>query len=175
MSDTSSPATTCINCGDELPAERVELGYRYCTKAPCQARHHRGLTVTTVGVNKSADAVIVADPDEVRRRGEVGEFAKKDTGIGLDYRSPTGVPTGRRPRAAPPGPTQPSRAQPAPRRPWTPEQEKIVRLYHDMGLSPRQIVARARENAPRLQLTEPLVVRIMSALPRRRGRPPGGR
>ena len=141
MSDTSTSFSTCINCGEELPAERVELGYRYCTKDPCQARYHRGLTVTTVGVNKSADAVIVADPDEIRRRGEVGEFAKKDTGIGLDYRSPTGVRTER----------------------------KIVRLYHDMGLSPRQIVARARENAPRLQLTEPLVVKIMSSLPRPQG------
>jgi len=165
MSDTSTSFSTCINCGEELPAERVELGYRYCTKDPCQARYHRGLTVTTVGVNKSADAVIVADPDEIRRRGEVGEFAKKDTGIGLDYRSPTGVRTERRPRAAAP----PRRAQPAPRRPWTPQQEKIVRLYHDMGLSPRQIVARARENAPRLQLTEPLVVKIMSSLPRPQG------
>jgi hypothetical protein len=167
MSDTSNPVSTCITCGDELPAERVELGYPYCTKGPCQARHHRGLTVTTVGVNKSADAVIVADPDEIRRRGEVGEFAKKDTGIGLDYRSPTGVPAGRRARVAPPRP-----APPAPRRAWTPQQEKIVRLYHDMGLSPRQIVARARENAPRLQLTEPLVVRILSSLPDRQGRRP---
>lgn len=170
MSDTSSTFSTCLNCGDELATERAELGYRYCTKDPCQARYHRGLTVTTVGVNKSADAVIVADPDEIRRRGEVGEFAKKDTGIGLDYRSPTGVrperPVRVTPRRAPP---------PPPRRPWTPQQEKIVRLYHDMGLSPRQIVARAQQNAPRLRLTEPLVVRILSSLPRTKGRANPGR
>jgi hypothetical protein len=160
MSDTFSTPPTCIGCGVELPEERAELGYRYCTKDSCQALYHRGLTVTTVGVNKSADAVIVADPEEIRRRGEVGEFTKKDTGIGLDYRAPTGVPTARHARP------QQRRVQPAPQRPWTADQEKIVRLYHGMGLSPRRIVARARENAPRLRLTEALVVKILSSPPR---------
>ena len=76
----------CVECGDVLNDERAGLGYRYCTKVGCQAVHHRGLTITTVGVNKSADSVVVADPDEVRRRGEAGEFGKKDTALGLDYR-----------------------------------------------------------------------------------------
>ena len=90
----------CVECADELSDERVELGYRYCTKAACQAVHHRGLRITTVGVNKSADNLVVADADEVRRRGEAGEFGKKDTALGLDYRrGPTpgrsrGVPGG---------------------------------------------------------------------------------
>ena len=165
MSNTSSAALTCIGCGDELPGERAELGYRYCTKESCQALYHRGLTVTAVGLNKSAETFVIADADEIRRRGEAGEFTKKDTGVGLDYRPPSSAPA-----PAAPGPRVPRqrRAQPAPqRRPWTREQEKIVRLYHDMGMSPRQIVARARENAPRLGLTETLVVRIMSSLPRR--------
>ncbi|WP_433557168.1 hypothetical protein ACQPWY_35635 [Pseudonocardia xinjiangensis] len=116
-------------------------------------------------MNKSAEAFVVADADEIRRRGESGEFTKKDTGVGLDYRPPN-----TRPAPAAPGPRVPEqrRARPAPqRRPWTPEQEKVVRLYHDMGLSPRQIVARARENTPRLGLTDALVVKILSSLPRR--------
>ena len=93
---------TCVECGDALPDERAELGYDYCTKAACQAVRRRGLTITTVGVNKSADAVIVADPDEVRRRGEAGEFGKKDTALGMDYRR--GVPAGaRRTATAPEG------------------------------------------------------------------------
>ena len=71
---------TCVECGDGLPDERAELGYAYCTKAACQAVRRRGLTITTIGVNKSADAVIVADPDEVRRRGEAGEFGKAEFG-----------------------------------------------------------------------------------------------
>jgi hypothetical protein len=159
---TSSEAITCIGCGEELPEERAELGYRYCTKESCQAQYHRGLAVTAIGLNKSAETFVVADPAEIRRRGEAGEFTKKDAGVGLDYRRPTGAPAAPRSR----GPQQ-KRAQPAPRRPWSPEQEKITRLYHDMGLSPRQIVARARQNAPRLQLTEALVITIMSSLPRR--------
>jgi hypothetical protein len=50
---------------------------------------------------------------------------------------------------------------------WTPQQEKLVRLYHDMGLSPRQIAERAGQNAPRLGVTERLVVQILSSPPRR--------
>jgi hypothetical protein len=143
-----------------LSTERAELGYTYCTKPDCQAVRHRGLTITTVGVNKSADAVIVADPDEIRRRGEAGEFGKKDTALGVDYRhsGPAGARTTPRRRA-------PARSPGGPR--WTPQQEKLVRLYHDMGLSPRQIAERARQNAPRLGVTERLVVQILSSLPRR--------
>lgn len=151
---------TCVECGDALPDERAELGYTYCTETACQALHHRGLAITTVGVNKSADAVIVADPDEVRRRGEAGEFGKKDTALGVDYRR--GVRAGARRTAPRPVPPR----SPAGGR-WTSVQEKLVRLYHDMGLSPRQIAERARQNAPRLGVTERLAVQILSSLPRR--------
>jgi hypothetical protein len=165
VEDTTTRIVRCVECGDGLPAERVELGYTYCTKDACQARHHRGLTVTTVGVNKSADAVIVADRDELRRRGEAGEFARKDTGLGLDYRPVGGGRAAARPSRAV-RPATPGRTAPARR--WTPQQEKLVRIYHDMGLSPRQIAQRARENAPRLGITERLAVQILSApAPRR--------
>src|SRR3954454_18918357 len=150
----------CIECGDELPAERATLGYAYCTKDACQAVHHRGLTVTTIGVNKSADSVVVADADEVRRRGEAGEFGRKDTGLGLGYR---GIGTGRE-RVARRSPVP--LAAPARHR-WTAQQEKVVRLYHDMGLSPRQIAERAGRQTPRLGITERLAVQILSAAPRR--------
>ena len=145
----------CVECGDELTAERAELGYRYCTKPACQAVHHRGLEITTVGVNKSADSIVVADGDEIRRRGEAGEFGRKDTALGLDHRRVTSASPAVRRRPAP------ARAPQRPR--WTPQQEKIVRLYHDMGLSPRQIAERARQNAPRLGITERLAVQILSA------------
>lgn len=155
----------CIECGDELVEERAQLGYRYCTKAQCQAVHYRGVAITAVGVNKSADSFIVADEAEIRRRGEAGELARKDAALGLDYRV----------RSTPPAAAAPAtRAAliPEPRptpmgRPWTAEQEKIVRLYHGMGLNPRQIADRARENTPRLRITERLATQIMSALPRR--------
>jgi hypothetical protein len=147
----------CAECGDELSSERVELGYTYCTKPTCQAVHHRGLTITTVGVNKSADSILVADGDEIRRRGEAGEFGKKDTGLDLNYRAGRPVPPQRAARRSPAPTRSPDRGR------WTPQQEKIVRLYHDMGLSPRQIADRARRNAPRLGITERLAVQILSA------------
>src|SRR6185437_14245342 len=109
----------------------------------CQAKRHRGLVVTTVGMNKSGDTVLVGDAAEIRERGEAGEFARKDTGLGLDYR-----PLGAGARAVRRAP------QPTPRRrtarAWTAGQERLVRVYHDMGLNPRQIAERARESAPRV-------------------------
>ena len=150
----------CIECGDELLAERAELGYQYCTKKQCQVKHHQGLTITAIGVNKSADTFIVGDQEDIRRRAEAGEFAKKDSGLGINYRTPTAeIPSPRRaPSAAP-------NRRVASRRPWTPEQEKIVRLYHEMGLTPWQIAERARENTPRLGITENLAVEIICSLP----------
>jgi hypothetical protein len=149
-----------VECGAELPGERAELGYVYCTRDACQKKHFRGLRVTVVGTNKGAETIVTGDADEVRRRGEAGELTTKDTGLGLDYRSPNAAEP--RPRPAPrPAPRRPAR------RPWTEQQEKLVRLYHDMGLSPGQIAERARQTAPRLAITEHLAVRILSAPPRR--------
>jgi hypothetical protein len=148
----------CVGCGEELLEERAELGYRYCLRPACQEEYRRGPEVTAVGVNKSGESFVVAEPDEVRRRAEAGEFAAKNAAV-----PPTpgaGVPAPRRPQPAP------RRPAPAPVRPWTAQQEKLVRLYHDMGLSPRQIVDRCRESAPRLRVDERLVVKILSA-PRR--------
>ena len=159
MVETTNEVVCCVECGDELLAERAELGYTYCTKDACQAKRHRGLVVTTVGMNKSGDTVVVGDLGEIRERGEAGEFARKDTGLGLDYR-----PLGAGSRAVQRPPQSPPRRPAA--RAWTAEQERLVRIYHDMGLNPRQIAERARESAPRLAITESLAVRILSA-PRR--------
>jgi hypothetical protein len=153
-------AVRCVECDDQLSNERAELGYRYCTKPECQAVHHRGLVITTVGVNKSADSIVVGADDEIRRRGEAGEFGRKDSGLGLDYR---GSATGRTDRNRRLDPPRPAHARSPDRARWTPQQEKLVRLYHEMGLSPRRIVERAQQNAPRLGITERLVVQILSA------------
>jgi hypothetical protein len=156
---------TCIECGDTLPEERAALGYRYCTKKPCQALHHRGVAITAIGVNKSADHFIIADADEIRRRGEAGEFSKKDTSLGLDH-GPR-IPASAAPVLHPGEARNPAPRRAPIRRPWSSQQEKIVRLYHDMGLSPREIVARAQQNTPLLRITEGLVIKILSAPTRR--------
>jgi hypothetical protein len=156
-------AVACIECGEELLVERAELGYEYCTEEQCQAKHHQGLTITAIGVNKSADAFIIGDPEELRRRAEAGEFGKKDSGLGVNYRSPQ--PGGETPSAA--RTSGPATRKARPPRPWSRQQEKIVRLYNGMGLTPRQIVERARENTPQLGITESLVTKIICSPPRR--------
>lgn len=162
--ETTTEVVRCVECGDELLAERAELGYTYCTKDACQARHHRGLVVTTIGMNKSGDTVVVGDAAEIRKRGEAGELTRKDTGLGLDYRPLHAGPREVRRTPPPAPPPSPPRRRTA--RAWTAEQERLVRVYHDMGLNPRQIAERARDSAPRLAITESLAVRILSA-PRR--------
>lgn len=149
-------STHCIGCGVVLDAERAELGYTYCTAPACQAEYRRGPTVTAVAVNKSGDAFRVAEPAEIAARAAAGEFATKNTGLGTVHETTPRIPAPRRPRrqARPVRAATPS---------WTPAQENIVRLYADMGLSPRQIVERARQNTPRLGVTETLAVRILSS------------
>ncbi|MGH3785447.1 MAG: hypothetical protein ACRDRG_02585 [Pseudonocardiaceae bacterium] len=155
-------AAKCIECGDELLYERAELGYQYCTKKQCQAKHHKGLTITAIGVNKSADTFIIGDQEEIKKRAEAGEFGKKDSGLGVNYRSERTAPEvpSKKPRRN----DSVTRRAPA-RRPWTREQEKIVRLYNGMGLTPRQIVERARKNTPGLGITEALATKIICSPP----------
>jgi hypothetical protein len=147
----------CVECGDQLPEERARLGYEYCLKQACHDARFEGVKITAIGVNKSSDVLIVADDEDLRRRADAGELSRKDTGLGIDYRT----------HAAEERPStralRPAHRQPASRRPWTSQQEKIVRLYHEMGLTPAQIVERARQNTPRLAITRGLVVRILSA------------
>lgn len=158
----------CIECGAALGEERAELGYRYCTKKACQAKHRQGPTITAVAVNKSGDSFLVADPDEIDTRAAAGEFGTKNATLGLDHRrapSPAASAVG----STTPRPT-PARSAPrrvSARRGWSPAQENIVRLYGDMGLSPRQIAERAHKNTPRLGVTESLAATILTT-PRRR-------
>jgi hypothetical protein len=154
--------SNCIGCGRELSAERAELGYTYCTAPACQAEYRRGPTVTAVAVNKSGDAFRVAEPDEIAARAAAGEFATKNTGLGTEHVATPAAPRVPAPRRSTERRRPARTAAPS----WTPAQEKIIRLYADMGLSPRRIAERARENTPRLGVTEALAVRVLSA-PRR--------
>ena len=146
--------------------ERVELGYDYCTEPMCQKKRHRGLKVTTVGVHKSADTLVIGDDREIVRRGESGEFTARDPRLGLDYRET--APTQHRPRpgvsrSTVPRPAVPTAHRtPTGRRSWSRTQEDMVRLYHDMGLRPDEIVERARRNNPRLGITRQLVLAVLA-------------
>jgi cell pole-organizing protein PopZ len=50
----------CVTCRTQLHPERAEK-YDYCTKADCQAKNARSLTIAAVGVNKAADQFVILD------------------------------------------------------------------------------------------------------------------
>jgi hypothetical protein len=154
----SEATVTCTECGEQLLAERAALGYDYCTKPDCQKKRYRGPKVTAIGVNKSADVFLVADDAEIARRGESGEFGKKNTNLGIGYR-------GALPTVSPPATSRfvhpPARSAARPRH-WSRQQEQVVRLYHAMGCNPRQILERAARNNPRLGITATLIKDILA-------------
>lgn len=161
---------TCTECGEQLLAERAALGYDYCTSPVCQKKRYRGPKVTVIGVNKSADVFLVADDAEIARRGESGEFGKKNTNLGIGYRGAgPEVPPPAAPRVVHPPVLHPPGLPAALRRRWSSQQEKVVRLYHDMGCNPMQILERAGANNPRLGITAALIRDIL-ATPERRSR-----
>jgi hypothetical protein len=49
---------SCRNCGEAVAAERVKLGYDYCTRRECVAVCLRGPEVVAVGVNKAAEQYV---------------------------------------------------------------------------------------------------------------------
>jgi hypothetical protein len=51
----------CRNCGESLSAERVELGYDYCTEQPCVDECLKGLDVVAVHVNKASDQYVLRE------------------------------------------------------------------------------------------------------------------
>jgi hypothetical protein len=49
----------CKNCGSDVTAERVELGYDYCTVPACVAACLKALDVVAVHVNKASDQYVL--------------------------------------------------------------------------------------------------------------------
>ena len=49
----------CKNCGGEVPAERAELGYDYCTEPNCVEACLEGLDLVAVHVNKASDQYVL--------------------------------------------------------------------------------------------------------------------
>jgi hypothetical protein len=113
-------------------------------------------------VNKSADVFLVADDAEIARRGESGEFGKKNTSLGIGYRGAVPLSGPPVPPPAAPRAVHPPALPAALRRRWSSQQEKVVRLYHDMGCNPMQILQRAARNNPRLGITATLIRDILA-------------
>ncbi|WP_243789025.1 hypothetical protein [Saccharopolyspora gloriosae] len=149
----------CTSCGDELPADRSEWGYDYCVKADCVEQNFTGVRLVEVAVNKSASQLVAAgdDIDEVLEKTRNGDYAKKNTTLGAANRGngPVHPRPARSPRTASPAP--PARAKR-----WTPQQEKIVKVFNEMGLRPREMMQRA----PHLGLSVDLITEIVCSIKR---------
>jgi len=159
---------TCVTCGDDLHPERAEK-YDYCTGPECQKQNRTGLTMVSVGVNKSADQFLVLDE---RAREELAGGRHHDTrraSFGPRTPSPAraagaGAGAGAEPAGSSPAPAELARKRartPKPRRSWTGSQERLALLYNEQGLRPDEI-------ADRLGLSRYVVTRIILTAPRRR-------
>ncbi len=51
----------CRNCGESIDPRRVELGYDYCTREPCQRACVERVPLVRVTVNKAADQFVRAE------------------------------------------------------------------------------------------------------------------
>jgi hypothetical protein len=58
---TEELGVKCRNCGEEVDARRVELGYDYCTRRECQERLVKRVELARVTVNKAADQYVRAE------------------------------------------------------------------------------------------------------------------
>ena len=118
----------CVTCGTPLHPERAEK-YDYCTKADCQAKNARGLTIAAVGVNKAADQFVVLD-ERTQKEMAGGRYqdARRASPI-----SPAKSPSPRRGtrRASTPGGVLHGSEQPA--ESWTQDQQNLALALHITG------------------------------------------
>jgi len=170
----------CLTCGDELHPERAQK-YPYCTKRACQEENAKGLTIVSVGVNKSADQYQILD-ERARAEAANGDFHDPRRGTYGTRPAKTSprtkaapekpAPEKRAPdqkaaprQSAPAAPSQPATkpaVRRAPRR-WTKSQENLAVLYNEQGIRPDQI-------ARKLGVSTYTVTQMILAGRRARGR-----
>jgi DNA-directed RNA polymerase subunit N (RpoN/RPB10) len=156
---------SCISCGDALHPERAEK-YDYCTKPECQEKNAKGLTIVSVGVNKSSDQFMVLNEQTSEdlasgkhhdpRRGSYGRQADAHGGKPASQPAPERSPD-------PVAPSKPRPASRPARRQWTESQQRLAVLYNEQGLSPGKI-------AEKLGLSRYTVTQMILTTPRRRPR-----
>jgi hypothetical protein len=77
--------TRCQNCGDELSAERTELGFTYCTRPECVDACLEPAEVVALGVNKAADQYLLRrhlDLPEPAARTRASDAPDPDDSLG---------------------------------------------------------------------------------------------
>jgi DNA-directed RNA polymerase subunit N (RpoN/RPB10) len=118
----------CVTCGTVLHPERAEK-YDYCTKADCQAKNARSLTIASVGVNKAADQYVILD-ERTQRDMAGGRYQDPRRATSISHARPR--PRGRgNQKAAEPAGVISSTEQPA--ESWTEAQQNLALALHITG------------------------------------------
>ncbi len=139
----------CVTCGDEILAERVGLGFTYCTKNSCVRQNSKGFTVVEIGQTKTNAEYVVLE-------GAAGERALTDMREGKYRRDPVVV---RRESAASTFDVPEARfAKPKTQRPQ-PNRVKFVQALQAQGYGVDEILRRGSY----MNLRRSEVVRYMSA------------
>jgi DNA-directed RNA polymerase subunit N (RpoN/RPB10) len=155
----------CISCGDVLHPERAEK-YDYCTKPECQEKNAKGLTIVSVGVNKSSDQFMVLNEETSEDLASGKHHDPRRGSYGRQVGAPGGKPASQPAPERSPDPVVSSKPRPASRparRPWTESQQRLAVLYNEQGLSPDKIAAK-------LGLSRYTVTQMILTNPRRRPR-----
>lgn len=147
----------CITCGTELHPERAQK-YNYCMAPKCQEINAKGLTMVAIGMNKSAEELLILD-DRAREELANGKYR--------DQRRGSFGPAAPLPGSASssPRPARRERPRPAPApapapAAWTKSQERLALLYNEQGLRPAEI-------AGKLGVSPRLVTQIILAVKNR--------
>jgi hypothetical protein len=118
----------CVTCGTRLHPERAQK-YDYCTKADCQAKNARSVTIASVGVNKAADQYVILD-ERTKREMAGGRFQDPRRASSISHVPPRQRRKGTRKAAAHAWESQRSE-QPA--ESWTEAQQNLALALHITG------------------------------------------
>ena len=147
----------CVTCGTVLHPERAEK-YDYCTKADCQAKNARSLTIASVGVNKAADQYVILD-ERTQREMAGGRYQDPRRAISISHARPRPRGRGSQKAATPAGVMIHGSEQPA--ESWTEPQQNLALALHMTGKKTLE------EIAERLKLRPDTVAKMIVAAKRR--------
>ena len=147
----------CVTCGTVLHPERAEK-YDYCTKADCQAKNARSLTIASVGVNKAADQYVILD-ERTQREMAGGRYQDPRRATSISHARPRPRGPGSQKAAAMPAGVIHGSEQPA--ESWTEAQQNLALALHMTGKKTLE------EIAERLKLRPDTVAKMIVAAKRR--------
>jgi hypothetical protein len=149
----------CVTCRTQLHPERAEK-YDYCTKADCQAKNARSLTIAAVGVNKAADQYVILD-DRTQKEMAGGRYQDARRASSISPAQPR--PRKERTRRTVPAAGAPRRSE-QPAESWTEAQQNLALALHITGRKTLDEIAERR--SLRLDTVAKMIVTAKRRWPR---------